>query len=161
VRQGFLQCTGVAAALWLALADPAYALAECVALASPVSFGSYAPFDAAPVTGSGTVSVRCSLVGLLSIGVQYTIQLSPGSSGSYADRHLVNGARALRYNLYTDGARSSVWGNGSAGTAAVTDGYVLGLLTTTRGYPVYGRIPAGQNVPAGTYNDTILVTVDY
>jgi spore coat protein U-like protein len=161
MRQAFLRRTGLAAVLWLAAADAAHALAECVVLASPVSFGVYSPFDAAPVTGSGSVSVQCSLAGLLSIDVQYTIQLSPGSNGGYADRRLVNGTRVLSYNLYTNGARTSVWGNGSAGTSTVTDGYLLGLLTTTRGYPVYGLIPAGQNVPAGTYNDTIVVTIDY
>jgi spore coat protein U-like protein len=161
VRPGVLRCTGLTAALWLAASDAAYAVAECVALASPVSFGAYSPFDAAPVTSSGTLSVRCSLLGLLSLDVQYTIQLGPGTSGSYAGRSLVQGARVLSYNLYTDFARTTVWGNGGAGTATVTDGYSLGLLTTTREYPVYGRIPAGQNVPAGTYSDTILVTIDY
>ena len=40
-------------------------------------------------------------------------------------------------------------------------GYLLGLLTTIIHYPVYGRIPAGQNVPAGVYTDTIFVQVDY
>ncbi|BBA33301.1 spore coat U domain-containing protein [Methylocaldum marinum] len=63
--------------------------------------------------------------------------------------------------MYTDSARSSIWGDGSAGTQTVSDGYLLGLLTVTRHYPVYGRIPADQNVSPGVYLDTIFVTVLY
>jgi spore coat protein U-like protein len=26
---------------------------------------------------------------------------------------------------------------------------------------IYGSIPAGQNVPAGTYTDTVIISVNY
>ena len=35
----------------------------------------------------------------------------------------------------------------------------IALLNLDQTTTVYGRIPAGQNVPPGSYSDTILVTV--
>lgn len=74
---------------------------------------------------------------------------------------MYSGAYAIEYNLYTDSTRTTLWGDGSAGTSYVSDGYLLGLLTVSRNYPVYGRVPAGQNLPAGVYSDVVVVTVDY
>jgi len=72
-----------------------------------------------------------------------------------------NGSSQLAYNLYTDSARTSVWGDGSSGTAKVSDGYLLGLFTVAKDYPVYGRIPELQNAAVGSYLDTVVVTVNY
>ena len=153
-------------ARWLALsllvaAQPAYAAANCAASASAVSFGTYSPFSASPRDAVGNVRVSCSLLGLVSLTVSYTVRLSAGGSGGYATRRMTGTAGSLDYNLYTTSARTTVWGNGAAGSATLSDGYLLGLLTVNRDYPVYGRIPALQNVSAGTYTDTITVTVDY
>jgi spore coat protein U-like protein len=35
------------------------------------------------------------------------------------------------------------------------------MVLTTKNYTVYGRIPSVQVVPAGTYGDTIVVTISY
>jgi len=136
-------------------------LVSCTTSASGVAFGSYAPFSASPTDSAGTVTVTCTpfLVGLL---VSYTIALSTGNGGSYASRAMSNGLSPLQYQLYTDPARTTVWGDGSAGTATISDGYTIALLApVTRNYTVYGRIPALQPVSPGTYVDTIMVTVAY
>jgi spore coat protein U-like protein len=102
--------------------------------------------------------------------VSYTIQLNAGSSGSFSPRKLASGANLLNYNLYTTSARTTIWGNGSGGTSTVGGSFTLGnctllLLcsdeTESRNHTAYGRIPASQNVPAGSYSDTITVTVNY
>jgi spore coat protein U-like protein len=67
----------------------------------------------------------------------------------------------LDYQLYVNTARTTVWGDGTGGTATVQDGYLLGVGSETRSYPVLGRIPGGQNVPVGSYADSIVVTVDF
>jgi spore coat protein U-like protein len=143
------------------LSEPAHALlAECSISTSGVSFGAYDVFSPAPLDGSGAISVSCT--GLVaSVLVSYELLLSPGGSGGYLSRTLSNGSGQLSYNLYTDSARTSVWGDGSSGTAKVSDGYLLGLFTVTKDYPVYGRIPALQNAAVGGYADTIVVTVNY
>lgn len=143
------------------LPGTAHAIADCTVSATGVAFGNYAFTDPAPTDTTGNVQVSCTLSGLISLNVNYTILLSTGGGGSYAPRKMTNGANPLRYNLYTNAGRSTVWGDGTAGTSVVSDGYLLGIGTTVRNYPVYGRLPASQNTPAGAYADTITVTVNY
>ena len=120
----------------------------CTVSVVNVAFGGYDVFDAQPTETTGTVTVACGS------STAYTISLSAGF-GTFASRVMTNGTSQLGYNLFTDSQRLTVWGDGTSGTATVSD-------TATGGsYPVYGLIPALQNVPAGTYSDTITVTVTY
>jgi spore coat protein U-like protein len=126
----------------------------------PVSFGTYNPLAGAPAAATGTVTVSCTVtvVGLLE---SWTVALGTGNSGSFSARKLLSGPSALVYNLYTSGAYSSVWGDGSGATSLISGSQFMAVGTTTINYTVYGRIPAGQDAPAGTYTDTIVVTLNY
>lgn len=145
--------------------------ASCSVSATGVAFGAYNHLSGSPLDSTGTVTVQCTGGGLLSAkNVSYTIQLNAGSSGSFSPRKLASGANLLDYNLYRNSARTTIWGNGSGGTSTVGGSFTLGncvlfLLcsdeTESRNHTVYGRIPASQNVPAGSYSDTITVTVNY
>ncbi|MBI4207696.1 MAG: spore coat protein U domain-containing protein [Betaproteobacteria bacterium] len=120
---------------------------------TPVAFGVYSPFSGAPADTAGTLRVTCSTA-----TVGYTVLLSAGGAGSYSPRRLSGGGHTLSYNLYTDPLRTVVWGDGSGGTASVTGAFALpGNIDHT----VYGRVPALQNVSAGTYTDTITVTINF
>jgi len=132
------------------------ALCTCTVSATGVDFGSYNPVAVTDNDSSGTVRVRCSLV--LALAGSYTIQLSRGSSPTYAQRTMTSGASTLHYNLYTSNARNQIWGDGTGGSLSVTNTFtaLLGVDQTTT---VYGRAPAGQNVAPGSYADTILVTI--
>lgn len=131
----------------------------CTTTATGMNFGAYNLLSPSNLQSSGSIRVQCTLV--LAVAGSYTIELSPGSSGTYAQRTLRNGASSLGYNLFTDPAHASVWGNGSGGTSTVTNSYLLGLLVVDQTTPVYGLIPAGQNVPGGVYGDSVVVTVIY
>jgi spore coat protein U-like protein len=61
----------------------------------------------------------------------------------------------LTYNLYTDASRLISWGDGSGGSSTVS------MTGAAADIPVYGRMAARQNVPAGAYADTIVVTITY
>lgn len=139
----------------------AHAIADCSVSATGVAFGNYSFTNPTATDATGNVQVSCSLGGLISLLVSYDILLSTGGSASYAPRKMTSGTNELQYNLYTNAGRSIVWGNGTSDTSIVSDGYLLGLGTTVRNYSVYGRLPAGQNTPAGAYTDTITVTVNY
>ena len=150
----------VLAALCWAVATPAHALLEsCTAVALPVAFGGYNPLSLSATDTTGQVTVTC--VGVISLAVNYTISLSTGLANSYAPRKMAFGSSRLNYNLYTNNARTTVWGNGSNGTGTVSDGYGLALLLVVRDYTIYGRLPAQQNVEAGVYADTITVSINY
>ncbi|MGH8854383.1 MAG: Csu type fimbrial protein, partial [Telluria sp.] len=134
-------------------------LATCTVAVSGggIAFGTYASPGTAHSDGSSTVTVTCSGLGVL---VSYTIAMGPGN-GNYANRKLMSGANFLNYNMYTNIARTVVWGDGSAGTQTVSHSYLIGLGNVTHNYNVFGRIPGNQNQPAGTYTDSVTVTVTY
>lgn len=143
-------------------APAAHALLQsCSVSALPVPFGAYTPSSALALSGTGTVTVTCTvtLIGLLET---WTIALSSGSSGSFAARQMQSGGNALLYNLYTSAGHTQVWGDGSSGTATVSDTQLL-VVGTSPPYPyiVYGVVNALQDKPVGVYSDTIIVTLSF
>ncbi len=147
------------AAVVLALFPWHASWAACGISAQPTSFGNYSPLSVTPLNAAGQVTVNCSF--LISLLTTYTIKLSTGGSGTYSPRRMQSGANTLSYNLYLDALRALTWGNGSAGTSFVSNTQLIGVLGFSQSYPVYGRIPAQQNVAPGVYSDTIVVTLDY
>ena len=139
--------------MWALFLAPEFAHAACSVAPTPVAFGVYSSFNAAPTDTAGTLRVNCDTA-----TVSYTLLLNPGGAGSYAPRRLAGGAYTLAYNLYADALRTIVWGDGSGGTATVSGTLALpGAIDHT----VYGRMPARQNVGAGAYTDTITVTLNF
>ena len=144
------------------------ALVDCSVTASPLAFGLYDPDGPNHDTDSGQVTVTCTvLAGPVPGSVDYTIAMSPGTSGSYSPRRLQNGGYTLRYNLFTSGARSagSVWGDGTAGTVTLSGTVTALNIVGARGsvdHIVYGRIPGPQNpVAVGTYVDSLSITLSF
>ena len=64
------------------------------------------------------------------------------------------GSATLNYQLYSDAARTTVWGDDTYGNSVSTSGTDVDLS-------VYGRIPGQQNVPAGSYSDVLTITISY
>ena len=120
---------------------------------SGAAFGSYDVMSPSPLDTTASVTYRC----LVSLSI--TIDLSAGSSGSYATRTLTRaGGGTLTYNLYMDAARQIVWGNGANGTSHYTAASsLLSDVTVT----VYGRIATHQDADVGVYSDTVVVTLNY
>jgi spore coat protein U-like protein len=130
----------------------------CTVSAYPLSFGSYTP-GLGGVSGNTTLSVRCTR------GAPFTVALDAGSGGgSVAQRQMTFGAHKLRYNLYTSAARTTVWGDGTSGSAVV-GGIGKGLTSDgTITETMYGQLPdssVNQNLAPGLYTDIIRVTVTY
>jgi spore coat protein U-like protein len=137
------------------LAGPAYAI-TCTVTTTSVNFGNYTTTTATPNDSVGTVTTHCSNNGQTSIATD--ISLSTGF-GTYAQRTMKSGSNLLNYNLYTNASRATVWTN-----VVPSEGHANYQVDTTpidKIFSVYGRIPALQNVPIGTYTDTIIVTVNY
>lgn len=137
------------------------ALAQiCTASATGLMFGAYSPFAPSPATITGTVTITCTAAGATQ--VNYTVQLGPGSSGNAGARSMSNGISRLNYQLYTTATRSIPWGDGTGGTATVSDAYTLGGLTPViRNYTAYGAIPASQLVTPGAYLENLTVMIVY
>jgi spore coat protein U-like protein len=134
----------------------------CTVSATGVAFGTYNPLNAAGDSAVGSWTVICNAIGSGSATVAGTLTLSTGSSGNYASRTMLSGTHALKYNIYLTSGHTQVIGDGSAGTFAPSDS---GTVTAGQVYQVtgsmYGFMPALQDVPAGNYTDSIIVTVTY
>lgn len=135
----------------------ALAISSCtISSVTSVAFGAYDPFSGSPLDSAGSLTYSC-----VGVGGSDTIliQLGRGSSSSFFPRRMNNGGAALDYNLFLDASRLSVWGDGSQGTSQ------LGPFTppenTSATINIYGRIPAGQNIPEGVYGDTLVITLLY
>lgn len=123
---------------------------------SGVSFGAYNIFSSTPLDSTGSITYLCET----GMAAFVTIDISAGSSGVYSTRTLQNGTATLDYNLYLSATRTGApWGDG----AGATDHYgpVLVELGTPATVTIYGRIPALQNAAAGSYTDTVVVTINF
>jgi spore coat protein U-like protein len=148
-----LLATAAMAALALLAPDVARA---CTVSAAGVSFGNYDTLSPAPDDGIGSVSVTCHPhVHFADVG------LTAGQSLNYSARTMRNGAASLSYNLYTDAARTTVWGDGVVVPSVTVNPGSVNSGTRTIVRTIYGRIPAQQSVPFGTYSDTIIVTITF
>lgn len=124
----------------------------CSMSASALAFGAYDPTSGVDKTGTSTVNVTCTLL------TPYTVKLDGGSTNSSINaRKMTDGAgHTITYQLYQDAAHLTVWGDATTGSASAGTGTGVSLPGTT-----YGNIVAGQNVPAGSYSDTITVTLTF
>jgi spore coat protein U-like protein len=157
--------TGIAALMSTARSQAASASASltvsasvasnCTVSTTALAFGTYDPLVAnatASLDATGTVTIACTK------GAATTIALGLGGNASGATRRMADGSsNYLTYEMYQDSARSTVWGTSGAG-----------LLTppaapskAARNFTVYGRIPSNQDVPAGSYADTVTATVNF
>lgn len=126
----------------------------CTISATSVNFGNYNVFDGAAVDSTGTITYSCN-----SHATNVTISLSKGASSSYNPRLMVKGAETLNYNLFTDAARTSVWGDGTGGTSVYSRANPPN--NTNVNLTVYGQIPPGQDVSAGTFSDTVSAMINF
>ncbi len=133
---------------------------SCSAAATGVAFGTYQPLTGPSLSSTGTVTITCQAT--VAILVSYTIELSIGSGSSFAARSMSGVSPPLHYQLYRDAADTQIWGDGTAGTYVVTDGYLLGIIVpVVKNYTVYGIVPAGESAAVGAYSDMVVVTLIY
>lgn len=152
---------GLLLSLVLWLAPVAAQAANCTISGSGVAFGTYAQFSSSPTDAVGTLTVNCS--GNQTITLSVALNAGVNAGGSFANRRLSSGASFLLYQLYTDAARTAVWGDGTAGTAVNGGSFSCTPPCTkiTHVFDVYGRIPALQRPRAGSYSDTVTATVTF
>ena len=139
--------------LAVALAWSRTAMAVCTISTTPVSYGSYNVFSATPLDSTGTVTYRCGNE------KNITITLNKGGAATFDPRQMLNGSEALNYNLYQDAARTTIWGDGTGGTQVYSDANPPNNQNVT--VNIFGRIPAGQDVTAGSYTNTITATINF
>jgi spore coat protein U-like protein len=124
--------------------------ANClVNVSQNVDFGTQGVLDT-NVDTAGELEVTCTS------GSAYTVSLARQAGamplGSW---EMTNGSETVTYGLYTDAARTDLWGDLPSDHVSGTGSGAVQTLD------VYGRIPPQTTPSAGSYSDTVVVTVTY
>ena len=153
-------------AAWAALllaALPSEAAMVCSGSSASISLGGYIGDTSTPLDSIGSFSLTCARDGG-SPTATVTMGIGPSStSGAIASRQLrrVGGADVLSYNVFRDALRSSVWGQ-TTGLDTVTQSVVVpNKASASLLFTIYGRVPGLQSVSVGSYQDNLLVTIQY
>jgi spore coat protein U-like protein len=148
-------CLAVAICVALA-AGPARAQ-SCSFSISALNFGTIDLTANTPFTSTATLSASCTGTGNATVRACPNIDVGSGGSTSGSPRFLLNGAAQLNFNLYQDGAYTSVWGSdlwAFAGSypSPTIDVTLNGSGSGSASQTIYGQIWAGQQtLAAGTY----------
>lgn len=115
-----------------------------------MAFGNYDPFSGTALTQTTSVAFKC--VKKTNATDTYKVWFSKTSG------NMVNGANNLAYTL-TDSANNPLPTTAAASaTVAGTPGVAAGAGYS---YTVKGSVAANQDVPTGSYQDTVVANVEY
>lgn len=106
-----------------------------------------------PLDQTALLQINCTRGATTSIGIDRGTHAGQASIGT---RALAKGNKYLGYDVYQDSGRTILWANAGAGLY----NYVSPSSLPTN-INIYGRIFSSQNVPAGIYTDTLVVTINY
>lgn len=151
--------TVAATLLLLCLIPVGASAATCGVLATPLVFGTYDVFAAAPMRSVSTIVIECTTGPGEAGSVGYVVRLADVD----AIRAMRNGNRVLAYRLHSDALRSQPWGDGGLhgpGVAGRVD-TTAPLVPAVQTLYVYGEVAAGQHVAPGHYGSQVVVTIDY
>jgi len=126
--------------------------ANCQILSTnTLNFGT-AGVLSANVDTTTTFQVQCTNT------TPYNVGLNAGSTagGTIAVRKMTSGSATVDYEMFSDSARTTNWGN-TVGTDTVA-GTGNGAAQTLT---VYGRVPAQTTPAPATYTDTVTITVTF
>jgi len=131
---------------------------SCTITAGAMTFASYDPTASADNDTTATITSTCTAGGAAVITMGQGNNPQSGSSATTPLRAMSDGGEVpeiLLYELYSDSAGGTAWGDTDAtGKGITADG-------TAQAFTAYGRIPKNQTVSSGTFNDSVLVTLTY
>jgi spore coat protein U-like protein len=132
---------------------------SCTITAGAMTFVSYNPTAAADNDANATITSTCTAGGAAVITMGEGGRARSGSSDAIPLRAMYNGSEGtpeyLLYHVYSDSAGGTVWGNTSdTGKSITADG-------TAQAFTAFGRIPKNQTVSAGSFSDSVTVTLTY
>lgn len=148
-----------------ALAGPAQAAVTCrIVTGGGLDFGGYEVFAPTPRDSVMNLTVTCDRNGGQA-NVSISLRLGAGNNASSpTSRRLVRTTAPidyLPYGLYRDVSRTSQWGSTDGVDTMVRTLSVPNKESRSTTFTIYGRIPAQQDVSAGTYADRVLATIVY
>lgn len=128
----------------------------CLLTANPMTFSNSITTLAAAVTAASTLDLDCTA------GIPYKIGMGAGNNGlgfPNTTRRMSDGAsHFMTYDVYIDAGYGNRFDDVITGGAANTiSANGAGAISI----PIYGKIPTQTTPPAGTYSDSLMVSVTY
>ncbi len=123
----------------------------CALSTTPLKFGEVSLTGV--TNGSASVTATCT------DGGAYDIGIDDGQHADAGQRKLASGDNSLNYDLYSDSAYGTRWGNviGTSTVPGIGNG-------TAQELQIYGQIAASQPIVSGNgvdYADTVAVNITY
>lgn len=123
--------------------------------ASNLAFGQLSSLLDSPHDSTSSIQLQCPMY------TSFQVSLSNGLHAIGNQRRMSDGyGHYVLYELYKDSARTKRWGQ-----TLNNDTYIASYPETLTGsvttLTVYGRIPSQGSAWAGTYSDTVLITLTY
>ena len=133
---------------------------DCIISSTNIAFGTYDPTATTAITATGAVTARCTKGDVVSVALGQGLNPATGSTAAVPARQMISGANLLPYHIYIASTGTTEWGTGTVGTNTPPAQTSVSVLTALS-YPTNGSLPAGTDVPAGSYSDTVIATVTY
>lgn len=125
---------------------------NCVFTNGTLTFTGYDPVGANATANLDVASTGFTVA--CTKGVAYSIALDLGANALGTTRRMVSGTNFLSYEIYSDTGRTVVWNATNVVTGTAPSRAPIALTA-------FGRVTAAQDVPVGTYNDTVTATVTF
>ena len=127
------------------------------ATAPDIDFGTHNTLNASPTDQPSAFKVQCNNA------LPYRIGLNAGNGvgATTTTRKMTGpGSATINYQLFQDAARTTNWGNDLAGGTDTVNGTGDGLAAG-QSYTIHAHVPIQTTPAAGTYTDTVTLTVQY
>lgn len=133
---------------------------NCTISAGALAFGTYDPVvtnasSGSDLTSSATLTVTCTTGSANKITMGQGLHADAASTAAVPLRQMVSGANKMAYSLFQEVGLSTVWGDTALTGVAYTGTGTSGSVT------VYGAVAKGQNLPFGSYADTVVATITF
>jgi spore coat protein U-like protein len=155
-------CTGTTGTNWyntVIFTVSVTVVASCDMSVSAMNFGSTPGPIAANVDSTATITALCTAT------TPYAIGLDSGQHATGSQRRMQSAAsNNVSYGLYTDVGRTQAWSSGASATTCTNGAGTCALGTGTgasQNITIYGRVPPQTLPAAGTYTDTVVVSLTY
>ena len=138
---------------------PSFAWAQsCSFGVSNMNFGSVDTLSSSQTNSTATINMNCSGIAGQRILICAHLAAGTGGASSATARQMLSGANSLNYQLYSDSARSVVWGSYAWAYASRPPALALtpnASGSATGSATIYGGAFGSQGtVPPGTYLST-------
>ena len=128
---------------------------SCSIDSNPMAFGTYDGNTSTALEAKATVVSTCTSGAAALITMSAGTSAGSGSAEAPVRRMTAGAGKYLVYQVYSDVARGTVWGNTTPTGVAFTGTGVSQTLTA------YGSVPPAQLVAQGVYTDQLSITITY